>query len=318
MSKKIDILWIVFGAGAGVALYLLLWWISGFDCFAGQAVDHLRNLIFLTGGITAAMIATWRAQVADEQAKTAYEQAKIESKKADVAEQTQITDRFARAIEQLNNDNVYIRIGAIQVLERIGYDSKDEAKGILRLLAGFVRNKSPAKSNGADIKLPPDAKECLGVIGRLARNYKEYLKWDDTFRLDLSASILIPFPVITRGHFHCFDFDNSIITYQVFSRSDFEGTSFFCTDLTNTRFLNCNFVRAIFMNALLKEAKFHNADMTKASMSSAICNDTDFSTAKNLTTEMLKDIIYDAETPPKVPEGVDLPHPREKQSGAGQ
>lgn len=29
-------------------------------------------------------------------------------------------------------------------------------------------------------------------------------------------------------------------------------------------------------------------------------------------------VIYDAETPPKVPEGVDLPPPWKKQSGAGQ
>lgn len=323
MSKKIDIHWIVFGVAGGVLFYLLLWWI--FDDFAGQAADHLRNLIFLIGGITAAIIAAWRAQVADEQAKTADEQAKTESKKADIAERTQITDRFARALEQLNNDNIYMRIGAIQALERIGYDSEENVLGVLRLLAGFVREQCPVENESVDTVQPDvqesaglDAEEGLEAIGRLAGHYKEFLKGDDAFRLNLSASNLIPFPAMNRGHFCGFRFNHSNIEYQVFEQSDFEKASFFGTDLTSSLFLNCNFIHVSFMRAILDSAKFYNADMSNAELHWATCNNTDFSTAKNLTTEMLKDIIYDAETPPKVPKGVTLPPPREKQSGDGK
>jgi len=302
MSKKIDILWIVVGAAAGAVLYLLLWWV--FDCFAGRAADHLRNLIFLTGGITAAMIAAWRAQVADEQAKT-------ESKKANVVERAQIADRFARATEQLNNDNIYMRIGAIQALKRIGYDSESDVMGVLCLLACFVRDKSPAKSKGVDIR-PLDAKESLDAVGRLASHYKDFLKGDNEFRLDLSASNLTPFPLSIEGYSRNFDFSKSNIMHSFFVKHDFSGASFVGTDLTNAIFLECNCVDAQFMGAILDSAVFNGTDMSKANFFLTTCNNTILSTAKNLTTEMLKDIIYDEETRPKVPEGVDLPPPREK------
>jgi len=314
MSKKINIPWIVFGAVAGAALYLLLWWI--FDCFACRAVDHLRNLIFLTGGITAAMIAAWRAQVADEQAKTESKKAETENKKANTAEKAHITDRFARAIEQLNNENIYMRIGAIQALERIGYDSEDDVLGVLRLLAGFIRDQSPVKNKDDGINLPSDAKEGMGAIWRLAGDYKELLKKDKKSRLDLSATNLAPFPLITEGYFYRFDFGRSNITGG-FLQSNFEWASFFGTDLTHTIFSNCNFRHASFMGALLDSAQFYGSDMFKADLSLATCNNTDFSTAKNLTTEMLESIIYDAKTPPKVPKGIILPPPTENKTVPG-
>lgn len=282
-----------------------LWVVPG--DFSDLKSEDWRNAIFIVAGLTAAMIAAWRAQVADEQART-------ESKKADVAERTQITDRFARAIEQLNSENDYMRIGAVQALERIGYDSEDNVMGVLRMLASFVRGQSPAKNEDVYNSLPPDAKEGLGVIVRLASHHKEFLKGDDTFRLDLSESNLTPFPLMEGGHFYGFDFRDSNITYQVFSQTDFGKASFSGAHLTNARFWKCNFVRAWFGGAILDSAWFYDADMSNATMLGATCNNTDFSTARNLTTEMLKDIIYDAETPPKVPEGVTLPHPRESKT----
>jgi len=81
---------------------------------------------------------------------------------------------------------------------------------------------------------------------------------------------------------------------------------------------HCNFKYVSFTNAVLDGANFVGADMTQAILESAVCNGTNFSTAQNLTTDMLKGIIYDAETPPRVPKGVTLPPPRKKPSGAGQ
>ena len=315
MSKKINIPWIVFGAVAGAAFYLLLWWI--FDCFACRVADHLRNLIFLAGGITVAMIAVWRAQVADEQAKT-------DSKKADVAEKSQIADRLARATEQLNSDSIYMRIGAVQALKRVGYDSEDDVMGVLGLLARFVRDRSPAKSKDVGIRSPDakesmeDAKESLDAIGRLASHYKEFLKGYGAFHLDLSASNLTPFPLLIEGYFRNFNFSKSNIVHGYFEKHDFSGTYFVSADLTNAIFLECNCVDAHFTGATLDSAVFNDTDMSKANFLLAVCNNTIFLTAKNLTTKMLENIIYDEGKPPKVPKGVELPPPREKQSGTGQ
>jgi len=271
--------------------------------------EDWRNAIFIVGGLTAAMIAAWRAHVADEQAKT-------DGKNANTAEKAQITDRFARALEQLNNDNIYMRIGAVHAMERIGRDSEEDVLAVLRLLASFVRGQSPAKNKSVDSGLPPDAKEGLDAIVRLTGHYKEFLKGDDSFRLDLSASNLVSFPVVTQGYFCRFNFGNSNITGG-FSQSDFEWASFFGADLTRIIFLDCNFRHASFMQANLDSVSFYGVDMSNATLHWATCNGADFSSAKNLTTEMLKDIIYDAETPPRVPEGVALPPPRKNKTVLG-
>lgn len=303
-AKNIVLIICAVAAVAAVAGSYLIWGVPG-----DLKAEDWRNAILIVGGLTAGIIATWRAYVADEQAKT-------ESKKANIAEQIQITDRFARAIEQLNNEHIYMRIGAVHALERIGHDSEDDVLAVLRLLASFVRGQSPAKNKSVHFELPPDAKEGLDVIVRLTSHYKEFLK-DDSFRLDLSASNLASFPVANQGYFCGFDFRGSTIMYQVFPQANFGKASFSDANLTNTRFWKCNFVRAWFGGAILDSAWFYDADMSKATLLGATCNNTDFSTAKNLTTEMLKDIVYDAETPPRVPLGVTLPPPRESKTVLG-
>jgi len=313
-AKKVVLIFCAVAAVVAVAGGYLAWGVPGE--FSDLKAEDWRNAIFIVGGLTAAMIAAWRAQVADEQAKT-------DGKNANTAEKAQITDRFARALEQLNNDNIYMRIGAVQALKRVGYDSEDDVMGVLGLLARFVRDRSPAESKGAGVRHPDatesmeDAKEGLDAIGRLASHYKEFLKGYGAFHLDLSASNLTPFPLLIEGYFRNFNFSKSNIVRGYFSKHDFSGVSFVGVDLTDAFFLKCNLVDAWFTGAILNSASFYDVDMSNATLHWTTCNNTDFSTAKNLTTEMLKDIIYDAETPPRVPEGVTLPLPRKNKTVLG-
>ena len=62
-----------------------------------------------------------------------------------------ITDRFAKAVEQLGNDkNRTVRIGAIYALERIAKDSPKDHWTIMEVLTSYVRENSP---------LPPELKQ---------------------------------------------------------------------------------------------------------------------------------------------------------------
>lgn len=329
MDEK-NIGWIIGGALiASAGAYLLVW---KFTCIPAE---HLRNIIFLVGGITAGIIAAWRAWVADKQ--------------TNINDRGQITERFTRAVEQLGDDSAYMRMGAIQALRLIGNDNESHISAVLHLLASFVREKSPAKKMGeAGYSIPHqegvtprneedvhasfiakifdsmpgarrvdyisgDIQESIVAIGKIGRKYECALMKMGTMHTDLSQSDMAYLRRILDCNFSCCIFMQSDIRYASFILCDFKMAFFNFAELYSVVFINCDCSTASFDNAHLNYATFHHTNIDMASLKSAFCNGTDFSTAKNLTTEMLKDIIYDAETPPIVPDDVQLPPSRKQE-----
>jgi hypothetical protein len=56
----------------------------------------------------------------------------------------QITDRFTNALEQLDADKLYVRVGGIQALGRLIQDSPIHHDDVIEVLAAFVRDRAPA------------------------------------------------------------------------------------------------------------------------------------------------------------------------------
>jgi hypothetical protein len=61
----------------------------------------------------------------------------------ELAERGQVTDRYARAVEQLGSDKLDVRIGGIYALERIARDSPADRSTIGEVLTAFVRGHAP-------------------------------------------------------------------------------------------------------------------------------------------------------------------------------
>jgi len=301
-AKRMVLIFCAIVAVATVAGGYLLWGVAGE--FSDLKAEDWRNVIFIVGGLTAAMIAAWRAHVADKQTQ--------------INEQVQITERFTRAVDLLGSENIYMRIGALHALERIGRDSESDVVAVLRLLSSFVRSQSVSRRmggillDGDDTPAPLDAEEGFAVISRLAGEYKRLLRNRESMIVDLSSSNLKCSLQFSKGCFFRFNFSFCNLSLGFFSESDFECANFQGAYLESSYFQDCNLTGVSFNNAILDGVNFGNADMTRAILLTAVCNRTNFSTAKNLTTKMLKDIIYDAETPPRIPDGVTLPPPEEK------
>ncbi|MTJ12641.1 pentapeptide repeat-containing protein [Anabaena sp. UHCC 0187] len=157
------------------------------------------------GGIAVfinAFFAAKRAAAMEATAKAANESAIAANKNAEIAQDKQITERFAKAIEQLASEKIEVRLGAIYTLERIAKDSEKDQWTIMEVLTAFVRENAPVKKeeksqnkkplidnflntqNKKDIeelpKLRLDIQECLTVIGR--REHED----PENQRLDLS------------------------------------------------------------------------------------------------------------------------------------
>ncbi|QPP05153.1 hypothetical protein G4Z16_00710 [Streptomyces bathyalis] len=58
----------------------------------------------------------------------------------------QVTDRFTKALERLDSEHIYVRIGGILALEQIIRDAPDHATDAARVLGHFVRHMRPPAS----------------------------------------------------------------------------------------------------------------------------------------------------------------------------
>jgi uncharacterized protein YjbI with pentapeptide repeats len=61
----------------------------------------------------------------------------------EIAQDGQITERFTRAIEQLGNEKLEVRMGGIYALERIARDSEKDHWPIMEVLTAYVRENAP-------------------------------------------------------------------------------------------------------------------------------------------------------------------------------
>jgi pentapeptide repeat protein len=77
----------------------------------------------------------------------------------------QITERFTRAIEQLGNDKLDIRLGGIYGLERIARDSRRDHGAIVGVLSAYLRRylRTGADEEG---RAPYDVQAIATVLGR--------------------------------------------------------------------------------------------------------------------------------------------------------
>ena len=137
-----------------VSLVLLVLWLFGQITFVEQEVTIVKiitGLLVLVG-----MYWTSRRVLAAE-------------KTVRVAEEGQITERFTRAIAQLGEKEMAIRLGGIYALERIAKDSEKDHGPIMEVLTAYVRERAPRPEEDTpeESKLPTtDIQAILTVIAR--------------------------------------------------------------------------------------------------------------------------------------------------------
>lgn len=119
-----------------------------------------------------------------------------------LARQGQVTDRYTKAIEQLDpSKSLDLRVGAIYALERIARDSPEDHPTIIEVLAAFIREHSgeqwPSAEKGAEPqkhRTRPDVQAAATVIARRTVRYdrqKVNLAWTVLVGADLTGANLI-------------------------------------------------------------------------------------------------------------------------------
>jgi pentapeptide repeat protein len=179
----------------------------------------------------------------------------------------QITERFTRAIDQLGNTQVGIRLGGIYALERIAKDSTADQATIAEILAAYVRGHAPwsprddppPEEASRDYIPPlqqraPDVQAALTVLGRMPRPRSAT---DD--RLDLRQTDLRGAD-LSRLHFEGTNFFGAHLEDAAFGGAHLEGADLDLADLTNATMNGAHLERARLLAARLEGVLFDPYD----------------------------------------------------------
>ena len=176
-----------------------------------------------------------------------------------LAREGQITERFTRAVEQLADEKLDIRLGGIYALERIGQDSKTHYEPVMEVLAAFLRENTRWRREKATEKAeetPQEPEQPRGplrptadfqavatVLGRRNRSHER-----PDYRLNLN-------------------------------RVDLSGANLAEANLTKVDLFQANLIKAEFFQADLTEANLTEANLTEADLSQANLSKADFTQA---------------------------------------
>jgi hypothetical protein len=150
-----------------VALWLIpKWQVASFDLNNMERVSAenaaRQTLTQILAGIVlfVGLYFTWgNLKVAEQNIQTTQATA---LKNLKLAHEGQITDRFTKAISQLADEKMAVRVGGIYALERIARDSERDHWPVMEVLTSFVRERArqPSTDEKPLKKVPPAWKNC--------------------------------------------------------------------------------------------------------------------------------------------------------------
>ena len=209
-----------------------------------------------------------------------------------ISQQSQVTDRFSRAIEQLGNSSIEVRLGAIYELERLAVDSPRDHRTVIEVLAAYVRHQASLSASGdcgPPIPPPRTLRELVGPLSFVNIDIQSALTvlsrrdptMDGDTRIDLQRTCLRGAD-LSGGNFAGADFSEADLSTSNMTGTDFHDAAFTWATLPrvnafNSNFSDGNFFRTNLTHATLSRAILHRANLNQATLTSAALNNADMS-----------------------------------------
>jgi uncharacterized protein YjbI with pentapeptide repeats len=237
-----------------------------------------------------------------------WKNSEISHKQLLATQEKQITERFSKAVEQLGEESITVRLGAIYSLERIAKDSKYDHWTIMEVLTAFIREKSN-DNRKPESKIPQDIQAALTVIGRRNTENENDPENEQIVLNNIKFNEASFYKaVLNKAHLSDIECRRAIfygaeLQKAVITDSKLESACFEIANLTNATFINVDLTDAQFDKANLTNATFVNVNLTnvnlkEANLAGAKFHLTDF-TGTILTETDIKDtIFYDDKAPP--------------------
>jgi hypothetical protein len=255
--------------------------------FVKEKYEYLIE-ISKTAGVFIGGIAVFsNAFFAGRSAEAANKNAEAANKNANVANQKHITERFAKAMEQLGSEKIEVKLGAIYTLEGIAEDSEKDQWTIMEILTAFVRKNAPIKEEDhlqyqdqENIqKLPKlglDIQACLTIIGD--RKYPDPLYK----RLDLT-DVNISKANLTEANLKKANLIKVNLIGADLIGANLSGAYLIGANLSGANLFIANLTGADLSKADLTGAYLRQADLSKADLTGAYRFEPDLITKVQLT-----------------------------------
>ena len=208
-----------------------------------------------------------------------------------VAEEGHITERFTKAIAQLGDKEMAIRLGGIYALERITKDSEKDHGPIMEVLTAYVREKATTQGEygeKAALKPTTDIQAILTVLGRRETTGKNR----ENDRLDLSNTQLIG-AILHEANLHGADLRGAyLISAKLYAAKLYAaklyGANLHGAILGGADLRGANLRAADLSGADLRRADLLLADLSGANLLGANLSGADLREAKNLASKQVR------------------------------
>jgi hypothetical protein len=176
--------------------------------------------------------------------------------------ESQITDRFTRAIDHLGHAEQSIRVGGIYALERIARDSHRDREPVMELLITHVKENAPLTGPGMPVsqKVAPDIQAALTAIGRRKTNRER-----KPLFIDLSDTNLVGAD-LSRGAFVRADFTRANLRSAELTRTDLRKSTLVDAHLEEAKLVRTKLSEAVLDDADCRGAEFERAELDWVSL----------------------------------------------------
>lgn len=210
-----------------------------------------------------------------------------------------IFSRFSSAIEQLGNEKIETRLGAIYALEKIAQDSNEDSWTIVETLAAFIRENSPiieldeVSEEFSFSSIPTDIQAALTVIGRSNLQINPERHRIDLRNTDLRGADL------TDANFQHTDFTGANLQGVMFYGANLSGVHFTAANLSEAVLYEANLQEAVLYEANLREtiarkANLQQAILHKANLEKALLYEADLQGATLYEANLQEAMLYEA------------------------
>ena len=256
------------------------------------------------------------------------------SRRVVATEEGHITERFIKAIAQLGDDNMAIRLGGIYALERLAKDSEKDHGPIMEVLTAYVREKATKQGKYAvEAAQEPttDIQALLTVLGRRETTGKNRrnarldlsnthlagivlwgadLRGADLRGADLEGAALsgadLEGAALSGADLEGADLEGAALSGADLEGADLEGADLEGADLEGADLEGADLEGAVLSEADLSGADLSGADLWGANLCRAHLREAHLDEAKNLTAEQVQSAQnwYKATLPDDLPDSV--------------
>lgn len=250
-------------AAIAVAAGALLWWVPQWELAAWQAHLSPRELLELQNqgrqtvalalvgaGLLIGLALLGRRQAASERAAREALRASEDARRL---------EHFTRAVGQLADARLEVRLGAIYGLEHLALESARHHWPIMEVLCAFVRERAAWDAERAQAaRLPADVQAVLSVLGRRRLAHESADMRLDLRRTDLRGADLNGMHLARANLFEAH-----------LDHASLQGAHLAGADLRNAWLFSADLVEADLKGADLREAHLESAYMVEAHLEGA-------------------------------------------------